>query len=249
MGCCKQLESLDVMYSNLTDQVKLSVSFLMALAQRKETLKKPTLFLPDFQENDQEEYELFINAPWDLRQITNLETLSIDYEILFQEDPYADSNDPDNVKFPDNLPDSIGQLNIERCVLDVDIAEDACYLLEARKKFSKLKSLEINYKTLEPANDFQRDQVVKLSMVAGMFKAGGIRMGVNDDDDKVLVPPQMVKVEDGPRNGEEDDWTDMSGSELGSPESASDEDNENDNDETNEDTDDEEQGRYNLRPR
>lgn len=28
---------------------------------------------------------------------------------------------------------------------------------------------------------------------------------VNDDNDKVLVPPQMVKAEDGPRSGEEDE--------------------------------------------
>lgn len=249
IGRCKRLESLDVIYSNLTDQIRLGVSFLMALAQRKETLKRLTLFLPDFQENDREDFDLFINAPWDLRQLTNLETLSIDYEILFEENPYADPDEPDNVKFPDNLPESIEQLNIERCVLGVDMAEDVCYLLEARTKLSKLKSLDINYESLEPANDFQRDQIVKLSMVAEIFRAEGIRMSVNDDNDKVLMPPQMVKAEDGPRSGEEDDWSDMSGSELGSPEGATDEDDEHDNDvETNEDTSDEEQDRYNSRP-
>ncbi|KAG9745926.1 hypothetical protein KCU73_g7755, partial [Aureobasidium melanogenum] len=246
LGCCKRLESLDVVYSRWTDEVNLSISFLMALSQRKETLKRLTLFLPEFYEH-RNDRELFINAPWDLRDLTNLETLSLDYEIIFSEDADVDPYDPDNVKFPYNLPESIEQLNIENCKLNEDMAECACYLLDARKKFNKLKFFEVNYETLEPANDTQKDQIVKLSMVAGMFKVEGIRMSVVDDDDKMLVPPEMVKVEDGPGSDGEDDWSDMSGSELGSLEDSGDRSNEDDR--VNEDTNEETQGRYNLRPR
>ncbi|KAH0376553.1 hypothetical protein KCU92_g9716, partial [Aureobasidium melanogenum] len=246
IGCCKRLESLDVVFSRWTDEVNLSISFLMALSQRKETLKRLTLFLPEFYEH-RNDRELFINAPWDLRDLTNLETLSLDYEIIFSEDADVDPYDPDNVKFPYNLPESIEQLNIENCKLNEDMAECACYLLEARKKFNKLKFFEVNYETLEPANDTQKNQIVKLSMVAGMFKVEGIRMSVVDDDDKMLVPPEMVKVEDGPGSDGEDDWSDMSGSELGSSKDAGDRSNEDDR--VNEDTNEETQGRYNLRPR
>ncbi|KAG9526585.1 hypothetical protein KCU93_g5490, partial [Aureobasidium melanogenum] len=246
IGCCERLESLDVVYSRWTDEVNLSISFLMALSQRKETLKRLTLFLPEFYEH-RNDRELFINAPWDLRDLTNLETLSLDYEIIFSEDADVDPYDPDNVKFPYNLPESIEQLNIENCKLNEDMAECACYLLEARKKFNKLKFFEVNYETLEPANDIQKDQIVKLSMVAGMFKVEGTKMSVVDDDDKMLVPPEMVKVEDGPGSDGEDDWSDMSGSELGSLKDAGDRSNEDDR--VNEDTNEETQGRYNLRPR
>ncbi|KAG9661900.1 hypothetical protein KCU95_g6259, partial [Aureobasidium melanogenum] len=193
---------------------------------------------------------MFINAPWDLRQLTNLETLSIDYEIIFSEDQDADPDDPDNLQFPYTLPESIEQLNIEGCKLEDDMIEHAYALLRATEKFNKLRFFELNYDTLEPADDSERDQLISLTMVAGIFEAEGIRMSIVDDEDKVLLPRPFFKVEDGPPNGGGDDWSDLSGSELGFSEGASDEDNEHDiDDEMNEDTNEKAQGRYNLRPR
>lgn len=70
-------------------------------------------------------------------------------------------------------------------------------------------------------------------------------MSVVDDEDKVVIPHPLVKVGEG-----EDDWSEMSGSELDDLKDASDEDDEHDNDDKmNEDTNAETQGRYNLRPR
>lgn len=134
--------------------------------------------------------------------------------------------------------------------MNVDMEECACYLLEPRKKKFTILKFGVNYETLEPANDIQRDQIVKLSVVAGMVKVEGIRMSIVDDDDKILVPPQLVKVEYRPRSDGEDDWSDISGSELGPSEGAGDEDDKHDSDDDmKEDTNEEARRRYDLRPR
>ncbi|KAG9673542.1 hypothetical protein KCV03_g5014, partial [Aureobasidium melanogenum] len=217
MHCCKQLESLDSVYSCWTDEVNLSAAFLMALTQCKETLKRLTLFLPDFHVY---RVELLIHAPWDLRQLTNLETLSINHEILFAENQDTDQNRLENVKFPHNLPESIEQLKIKSCMLDGDMTEYACNLLEVRKKFNKLKFFELNYYTVEPANVTEKHQLLSMLMVAGMFKNAGIRMSVIDDDGRVLIPTPMSTVEECLRLSRDDDRSDMSASRLSASEDA-----------------------------
>ena len=135
---CEQLESLDVAFSYYTDEISLGAWFIYALARRKETLKELTLFLPD-ECDSRSRRELFINALSDLRRLANLDTLSIDYDILFQErHPDPEPDHPDNVKFPHNLPESIERLNVENCRLDEDMARHAASLVATKQKYNKL---------------------------------------------------------------------------------------------------------------
>ncbi|TIA23919.1 hypothetical protein D6C80_00464 [Aureobasidium pullulans] len=229
---CEQLESLDVAFSYYTDEISLSAWFIYALARRKETLKELTLFLLD-ECDSRSRRELFINAPFDLRRLANLDTLSIDYDILFQE------RHPDNVKFPHNLPESIERLNVENCRLDEDMARHAASLVATKQKYNKLKFVEFNFKTLEPVNDRERDQVSGMSLTAGVYQASGRKLSIVSDDDKVVVPHPAFDPRNRRQSDQEDGWSDMDEDE--------DEDEEmGDNDNGNVDPD---QGRYDLRPR
>ncbi|THX18081.1 hypothetical protein D6D13_00375 [Aureobasidium pullulans] len=238
---CEQLESLDVAFSYYTDEISLSARFIYALARCKETLKELTLFLPD-ECDSRSRRELFINAPFDLRRLANLDTLSFDYDILFQErHPDPEPDHPDNVKFPHNLPESIERLNVENCRLDEDMARHAASLVATKQKYNKLKFVEFNFKTLEPVNDRERDQVSGMSLTAGVYQALGRKLSIVSDDDKVVVPHPAFDPRNRRQSDQEDGWSDMDEDE------DEDEDEEmGDNDDGNVDPD---QGRYDLRPR
>ncbi|KAI5238127.1 hypothetical protein E4T42_09065 [Aureobasidium subglaciale] len=236
------LESLHVTFSYCTYEISLSTWTIYALARRKETLKNLSLFLPNDSE-PRDRNELFINAPFDLRLLASLETLSIDYDILFRE-RNSEPDHPDIVKLPHNLPESMEQLNIRNCRLDEDMAERASHLITSKRKFSKLKSLEIHFKTFEPADDLEKDELSHLSLVVGIFEALRMKLNIFSDDDKVIVSHPMFDPSNRRIRDEEEEWSDVSDSEEGSWEDESHED-----EELSEDVNDDEQGRYNLRPR
>jgi hypothetical protein len=288
---CKQLASLDVVFSEWSrwTEVRLGMPFLVALAQRKETLKRLTLLLPPMFK--QRSRTLHLAAPFDLRRLTNLETLSIDYEIVFSEhESRPGEDDRHNPKFPHNLPKSIQHLNIEGCMLDENMSECASYLISGRRKYSKLKFLRCGYETLKPANNTEICQIDSLSLTVGVYKALRMELRI-DSDDTVILPHPMFDRKDHPIHSQDfqDDMSDVSGSELGSWEDVdtdsdidvgddvddeidamedvedggddvddvdgvdTDDDDDdgdvNDGDEMDEDTHEEEQGRYDLRPR
>jgi hypothetical protein len=215
VDACKQLESLDVVYSEWSrwTEVRLGMSFLVALAQRKETLKRLTLLLPPgFHQRSHQ--VVYITAPFDLRRLTNLETLSIDYEILFSErESRSAEDDRHNPRIPCNLPKSISQLNIEGCRLDEDMGESATELISAKRKYNKLEYLRCGYDTLKPANEAERKQVASLSITVAIYKLCGKDLRVVSDDDRVLVPHPFVDSKNHPLFTEV--FSDVSDSELG----------------------------------
>jgi hypothetical protein len=93
---CKNLECLDVVWSEWSDwtEVALGAPLLIALDERKETLRRLTLLLPCMAK--QSNPMLHIYAPFDLRRLRNLEVLSVDYEIMFSERETAPEEDCEN---------------------------------------------------------------------------------------------------------------------------------------------------------
>jgi hypothetical protein len=211
---CKQLESLNVIFSEWSrwTDVRLGKPFLIALAQRNETLRRLTLLLPPFFK--QRSHRLYVTAPFDLRRLTNLETLSIDYDIVSSErDSRPAEDDQHNPKFPRNLPKSIQQLNIEGCRLGKNMAECASYLISAKRKYNKLKFMRCGYETLEPTNNAEKRQIVSLSMTAGVFKALGMELEISSED-RIVGPHPAFGPNVHPQTSE-DEWSDVSDPELG----------------------------------
>jgi hypothetical protein len=212
---CRQLTSPDVVYSEWNEwtEVRLSESLLIALAERKDTLKRLSLLLPSMAK--QLHPELFITAPFDLRRLKNLVVLSIDYEIIFSErETGPGEDDHNNPKFPYNLPNSIEQLNIQYCLLGEDMAECASYLLEAKHKHNKLKLLQVTYESFEPETDAIREQLLSLSCVAGIYKAMGLKMKIVSEDGRFVDPhPAFEGRNIGQRS--QGEVLDVSDSELG----------------------------------
>lgn len=266
---CKQLECLDVVYSEWSRWagVTLDMPFLVTLAQRKDTLKRLTLLLPpSFKQRNHHSY---ITAPFDLRRLTNLVTLSIDYTIIFSERESRPGEDGrQNPKFPKNLPRSIEQLHIQCCRLDQGMSMYALCLLEARRRYKKLKTLQVTYETFEAKNAAEKKQMISLSSTVRLFKDYGLELRIESEEGQVIVPAEFEDsdaakkyrrfVLDAP-DSESDDWDDVdSDDDIGFADDVDeDEDGDNDNDDDEDDIDDEmdeethteEQGRYNLRPR
>jgi hypothetical protein len=191
---CKKLECLDVVWSEWSDwtEVALGAPLLIALNERKDTLKRLTLLLPCMAK--QLNPGLHIYAPFDLRRLENLEVLSIDYEIMFSERETAPGEDCENSpKFPHNLPKSIEKLNIQYCLLDEDMAECASYLLGVKHKYNKLKSLQVTYESFESDTDAMKEQLLSLSCVAGIYKAFGVEMRVVSEDGQFIGPHPVFK--------------------------------------------------------
>lgn len=276
LDSCKQLEFLGVVFSGWSEwtQVELGMELLVALTERKETLKRLTLILPPLAK--ERNPNLFIQAPFDLRGLTNLEILSIDYEIIFSErESESDEDARENVKYPYNLPESLKRLKIQYCRLDEDMASCASYLFDAgtKQKYEKLKFMQVTYETFDPQNDLEKDQILSLSCVSGIFKALGMELKVVSEDGSLVGPHPAFGYTDAakkyrrdtlnPGGSESDDWEDMDSDDddidnldYGHGD-GDEEDNDNDRDTVDRDRDDEmvedtqgeEQGRYNLRPR
>ncbi|KAH0282859.1 hypothetical protein KCU62_g9453, partial [Aureobasidium sp. EXF-3399] len=266
---CKQLECLDVVYSEWSrwTGVTLGMPFLVTLALRKDTLKRLTLLLPpSFKLRN---HHSNITAPFDLHRLTNLVTLSIDYAIIFSErESRPGEDDRYNPKFPKNLPRSIEQLHIQCCRLDQGMAGYALLLLEARRRYNKLKTLQVTYETFEAKNAAEKKQMISLSSTVRLFKDYGLELRIESEEGQFIVPAVFEDsdaakkyrkfVLDAP-DSDSDDWDDVdSDDDLDIADDADeeeDEDNDNDNDvddvedEMDEGTHTGEQGRYNLRPR
>ncbi|KEQ69871.1 hypothetical protein M436DRAFT_84924 [Aureobasidium namibiae CBS 147.97] len=241
--------------------------FLVTLALRKDTLKRLTLLLPpSFKLRN---HHSNITAPFDLHRLTNLVTLSIDYAIIFSErESRPGEDDRYNPKFPKNLPRSIEQLHIQCCRLDQGMAGYALLLLEARRRYNKLKTLQVTYETFEAKNAAEKKQMISLSSTVRLFKDYGLELRIESEEGQFIVPAVFEDsdaakkyrkfVLDAP-DSDSDDWDDVdSDDDLDIADDADeeeDEDNDNDNDvddvedEMDEGTHTGEQGRYNLRPR
>ena len=268
---CKQLECLDVVYSEWSrwTGVTLGMPFLVTLALRKDTLERLTLLLPpSFKLRNHHSY---ITAPFNLRRLTNLVTLSIDYTIIFSErESRPGEDDWYNPKFPKNLPRSIEQLHIQCCRLDQGMAGYALLLLEARRRYNKLKTLQVTYETFEAKTAAEKKQMISLSSTVRLFKDHGLELRIESEEGQVIVPAVFEDsdaakkyrrfVLDAP-DSESDDWDDVDSDDdividiADDVDEEEDEEDDNDNDqddvdiEMDEETHTEEQRRYNLRPR
>jgi len=260
VGNCKQLECLDVVYSEWTrwTGVTLDMPFLVTLAQRKDTLKRLTLLLPpSFKQRNHHSY---ITAPFNLRRLTNLVTLSIDYAIMFSErESRPGEDDRQNAKFPTTLPKSIEQLHIQCCRLDQGMAMYALCLLEARRRYNKLKTLQVTYETFEVNTAAEKKQMSSLSSITKLFKAYGLELRVESEEGQVIVPSTFEDsdetkkyrkfVLDAPAS-ESDDWDDVdSDDDIDVADDVDEDEDEDEDDGMHEGTHTEKQGRYNLRPR
>ena len=240
--------------------------FLVNLAQRKDTLKRLTLLLPP--SFKQRSHQSYFTAPFDLRRLTNLVTLSIDYQIIFSErESRPGEDDRQNPKFPTNLPKSIEQLHVQCCRLDQGMAWAALYLLEARRRYNKLKTLQVTYETFETNTDAEKKQMISLSSTTKLYKEYGLELRVESEEGQVILPSPYEDsdaakdyrrfVLDAPDSGS-DDWIDVDSDDdidvLNDVDDDEDEDSDNEDDEDNVDDEmdegirTEEQGRYDLRP-